>query len=153
MSRTCTSLTKAEIAELKSSFEAMDTNQNGVLERSEMENFARLNGMDTHFIKLLFVMFDKDKNGSISFIEFKRYIKTARIMDTDPKAFFKLVFEAIDSDRSGVFTAAELMEFCDVIDQPCTQEEADAAIAAMDLTSSKSVTFLEVWRWLKRSHK
>ena len=146
-------LSKEEIAQLKVTFDVMDTDQSGRLDQEEMKRFAEARGLNPGFIKLLFLMFDKDKSGTICFKEFKHFIKAMRLLDTTPEAFYQMVFDAIDVDKNGTFSARELVQFFEALGHNITIEEADQMIAKIDSKGTKTVTFHEVRLWLKLQAK
>ena len=146
-------LSKEDIAELKVTFNVMDTDQSGRLDQEEMRKFAEARGLNPSFIKLLFVMFDKDKSGTICFKEFKHFIKAMRLLDTTPEAFYRMVFDAIDTDKNGTFSARELSIFFQALGHNISVEEAGEMIAKIDSKGTKTVTFHEILIWLKLQAK
>lgn len=141
--------TQADLDKLKTSFEAMDEGKNGTLSHVEVERFAQQNGMSGNFVKLLFLLFDKDKSDSLSFKEFLDYIGVMRLSETDPKVFYRRVFDAIDKNKGGSLDKDELVSFCDYLDHPITPAEAVALIQKYDRAGTKTLTFNEICNWLE----
>jgi Ca2+-binding EF-hand superfamily protein len=67
--------------------------------------------------------------------------------------FFKVVFDSINKNKNNTLNAAELMEFFDLIGAPMEKKEVDGLIKEIDIKGTSSVTFLEVFRWLKFGSK
>lgn len=145
-------LTKEELKALKEGFKNMDDNQDGRLQKKEIADYARLNGIDTGFVELMFLMFDTDKSGTISFAEFKRYIKACKLLDTQPAGFYRLVFDALDTNKNGTLNQNELEKFFELIGEPRSSEEIATWIKAVDIKGTNNITFLEICRWLKLEH-
>lgn len=140
---------QADLDKLMTSFESMDDNKDGVLSRKEVKVFAKQNGLEGNFVKLLFLLFDKDKNDTLSFQEFLDYIAVMRLSEEDPKIFYRRVFNAIDTNKGGSLDKDELVTFCDYLDNPITPAEAVALIQKYDRAGTKTLTFNEVCHWLE----
>lgn len=145
-------LTKDEVKALREGFKNMDDNQDGRLQKNEITDFARLHGIDTGFVELMFLMFDTDKSGTISFAEFKRYIKCCKLLDTQPAGFYRLVFDSLDTNKNGTLNQAEIEKFFELIGNPRSPAEVAEWIKQVDVKGTNNITFLEICRWLKLEH-
>lgn len=140
-----------DLDKLKISFDSMDSDKNGTLDRDEVNEFAKHNGFDGSFVKLLFLLFDKDKSGDLTFKEFLDFIGVMRLSEKDPRLFYRRVFDAIDTNKGGSLDKHEIASFCDYIGQPVTLTEAEALVKKYDRAGTNSLTFTEICAWLEKS--
>jgi Ca2+-binding EF-hand superfamily protein len=87
----------------------MDDNGDKRLSKSELEYGLRDYGIELtkSEVEQVFVYFDRDRNGSIDFTEFLVGIRGP--ISASRKKFIRMAFNILDTDRSGVVTADEIM--------------------------------------------
>ena len=137
-------LTEAQLAQLRQSFQVIDTDHNGLLDKEELTRFMKASGLDVKFVPAIFLLFDTNKDGGLSFDEFKEYLKACLMNGSDPRHFFRLIFNAIDSDGSGSLCAEEMVQFAQLCGKDITMEDALRELAIYDTDHSGSLEFDEV---------
>jgi Ca2+-binding EF-hand superfamily protein len=150
-------LSKGDYEKLQQQFKFIDTDANGQLSKEEMETAVKRLGMDPKFPDLIFAICDKDHSGSVQFAEFRCFMQALNAIDPNKfesqEKFFKLVFDSIDKDKNNTLNSKELLQFFELIGASVKPEEVDKWISEIDIKGTKSVTFLEVFRWLKLGAK
>ena len=116
------------IAGMDGEFRKMDTDKNGQLTKTEIEQFQtqQLAAQARARNKALFAQLDKDKNGQLSQAEFARIATPAPVANAEPmiarmdgnrdsqissaeyRAATLANFDRVDSDKDGIVTADEL---------------------------------------------
>ena len=90
-----------QLKELKQLFDSIDTDGDGQLDENELTKFLEQNDIPSSEAKLATFLFDSDKDGKLSWIEFLQFMDASAVLDSDPEKFFKFVFDAVDTDHSG----------------------------------------------------
>jgi Ca2+-binding EF-hand superfamily protein len=137
-----------ELEAMHLQFDAIDTDGNRVLDPDEMAAFARLYGIPPNFVSLAFLLFDRDKRGGLDFDEFTEFMDVARKMDQNPRAFYRRIFDALDSKGTGALTAEQLSQLSSLLGQPMTVAEAQGVIKSMDFTGTGKLIFDDLCHWL-----
>jgi Ca2+-binding EF-hand superfamily protein len=150
-------LSKGDSEKLQQQFRFIDTDGNGELSKEEIERAVNQLGMDPSFPQLIFAICDQSGSGVVKFPEFKRFMQALDAIDPNKfesqEKFFKMVFDAIDKDKNGTLSCKELQQFFDLIGAGVTQKEVNQLIKEIDVKGTNSVTFLEIFRWLKLDAK
>jgi len=133
-----------ELHGLRSVFNQIDTDKNGLLDHSEFYQFLLQAGIDTRFVKAAFYVFDTNHDDGLSFEEFLSYFDACRQTETNPHYLFKLVFDSVDSDHNGLLNFEELIEFARLCGQDATPEKIREEINRIDLNRNGFVDFNEL---------
>lgn len=139
--------TPAEIDKLRHGFNEIDLDGNGRLDKYEMNTFLQKNGLDITFTDLEYQLFSHDGE-TLDFEEFKNYISVTSQMETNPRVYYKCLFDYIDKDHSGGIDEDELMEFCQLVKSPITKAEAKKTIQELDDTHTGTINFGELCKYL-----
>lgn len=154
-----------ELKDLTRQFQIMDKDKSGTLSKEEvkegMAKFLRTFNFELkpgEFQKL-FLAFDKDGDGSLSYDEFLRGVRGE--MNDRRKELVKMAFEVLDMDKSGQITANEIIAKYDVTNHPkvvsgeITKEKAVAELMAPWNKNGDTTIdweeFLEHYEWLSPS--
>lgn len=129
---------------LRQTFNTIDADKNGTLDLEELRAFMKASDMESAFAELVFFLFDTDKNGNISFEEFIHFIGAIDELDTNPKLFFKRIFDALDADGSGSIDPEEVVIFSKLCGLPMTESDAIKAIKQIDQDGNLSIDFEEL---------
>lgn len=137
----------AELEKLRAGFQEIDLDGNGRLDKFEMNTFLQKNGLDITFTDLEYQLFSHDGE-TLDFDEFKNYMSVTSQMETNPRVYYKCLFDFIDKDGSGGIDQNELMEFCRLVKNPITATEAKKTIEDLDDTHTGTINFNELCKYL-----
>ena len=87
-----------EILQLHEQFQSLDLNKNNRVEIEELQQLADLE--DNPLVSRVFEIFDKDKNGSIDFVEFLTVLSIFSNQGSE-EAKLRLLFDIYDYDEDG----------------------------------------------------
>jgi Ca2+-binding EF-hand superfamily protein len=135
----------AEFDAMQRQFDVIDTDGNKVLDPDEMRAFAKLYDIQTEFVGLAFLLFDRQKRGGLDFEEFMEFTKS---IDKNPRCFYRRVFDALDTTGSGALSSAEFVHFGQLLGIPLTLAEVQEVTRSMDLTGTGKLTFDDLFRWV-----
>lgn len=139
--------TPKELEKLRAGFNEIDLDGNGRLDKFEMNTFLQKNGLDITFTDLEYQLFSHDGE-TLDFEEFKNYMSVTSQMETNPRVYYKCLFDFIDKDGSGGIDQSELMEFCRLVKNPITATEAKKTIEELDDTHTGTINFNELCKYL-----
>ena len=94
----------AQIDRIHSGFNAIDTNNDGVLDLKEL--MEMLGVEPSAFSVEIFRVFDRDENAQIDFVEFVQ--ACTRICCASQKCLAHFAFRMVDADGSGSLTRSEV---------------------------------------------
>lgn len=140
--------TAQQLNQLRENFNHIDADGNGVLDEDELRTFLRENQMDPDFVKLMIFMFDKNRKGTLTFNEFVEYIDSTKYLDTNPKQFYKIIFDKIDVKKRGSITATEFKNFCDLVGNPISEQDAKDTIKSLDRRKINALVFDDLYNWI-----
>ncbi|KAI8489634.1 hypothetical protein Bbelb_325400 [Branchiostoma belcheri] len=133
------------MADPKAVFEKYDINQDGTMCSKELE--AALKDMEItaspEFLKEIMAQYDKDKNGSLEFHEFKKVIADMKAIQAATVADVRDLFKSFDKDGSGYIEKAELREVLTVLGVGNDEHTVRAMIAAADSNNDGRVSIIE----------
>ncbi|XP_019616305.1 PREDICTED: calmodulin-like protein 3 [Branchiostoma belcheri] len=136
------------MADPKAVFEKYDVNQDGTMCSKELE--AALKDMEIsaspEFLKEIMAQYDKDKNGSLEFHEFKKVIADMKAIQVATVADVRDLFKSFDKDGSGYIEKAELREVLTVLGVGNDEHTVQAMIAAADTNNDGRVSIIEFSR-------
>jgi Ca2+-binding EF-hand superfamily protein len=136
--------TPDDLHHLKVAFNAMDKNRDGFVVESELREFFAEVGLGPSFAPLVIRIFDRGRRNSLTFDDFLEYMEAMANLGSDPRRFFRTVFNAIDQDNSGFIDAGELARFALLLQVTMSPEEAAASIAAIDTDQNGKIDFDEL---------
>lgn len=136
--------TPEQMAQLKASFDRIDSDHNGYLDFDELKQFMEISHLDTSFIKAIFKVFDGNGDNKLAFSEFQQYLKACYMNTKDSRYLFRMIFNAIDHDHNGALELNEIVEFGDLLNKPITLEQAKKELAILDTDKNGSLEFEEI---------
>ena len=138
-----------EMAAMRQHFEMIDSDGNGVLDRAEVTAFCKLYDIDSNFVDLAFKLFDTNHDEVLQFDEFCEFIKCGQTLDTQPRIFYRKLFDAMDTNKRGSLGPDDLVEYCRIMRIPITKKEAIDVIKSMDYRCIGAIIFDDLCRWLE----
>ena len=102
-----TAFQEKSIEELKRTFNSIDTDGNGELDRDEFLRFCK----NQNQVDLVFLLSDENKSDTISFDEYLDFNKKMVEASQDSNIYYKLIFDALDSNHKGSLDRDKLSEF------------------------------------------
>lgn len=133
-----------EIQGLRTVFNQIDTDHNGLLNKPEMLNFLTASNMETRFLNATFKVFDHNHDDNMSFDEFLSYLDACMKTETDPTYLFRLIFDAVDANHDGKLSVEELREFSALCGNNLTEAEVKEELKRIDLDTNGFVDFREL---------
>lgn len=134
-----------QVAALKAEFDVIDQNSDGLITADEVaallqrESYAHLGPAERQRILDSFAKADTDRNGAVDFDEFLAMMAEQQ----DPREALRAGFDALDVDRDGFVTAADLEHLSELRGTVLTAEQADAMIRMADSNRDGGVSFEE----------
>jgi Ca2+-binding EF-hand superfamily protein len=133
-----------EVAALRQTFNALDTRHRGKIDARALSVLCKEIGIPTDVAPLVAMVFDQDRSGSINFEEFVEYMESVVDLEVNPRRFFLHVFNAIDTNRSGLLDPQELVRFASLLNVTMTESDALRAIDEIDLDGNHEIDFHEL---------
>lgn len=138
-------LTPEQIAALKPTFDKLDKDHNGKINKEETKVFMEDIAINPIFVKLVFELCDTDKDGEITFEEFGPYLELLRSLEKDPSCVYRNVFEKFDKDHNGLLDKQEIRELLKLFsDAEWEDENIDLFIENYDKDKDGNLNFEEV---------
>ena len=142
-------LTDEEIKTLKNIFDEQTEKTGGTLDEENLTQLLSNFDIDQSFAKpMLRIMSVSNEDGKVKFDSFLSFLQM--LLSQDFEIFFKKLFHAIDVNGDGKLMAPDLVEFCNLIGDTITQEDAEQIILDCDLDESGSIEFEDFWQWFSR---
>lgn len=144
-------LTPEQIAALKPTFDKLDKDHNGKINKEETKVFMEDIAINPIFVKLVFELCDTDKDGEITFEEFGPYFKLLHDLDQDPSCIYRTIFEKYDTDHNGLLDKNEVRELLKLFsDAEWTEENIELFIDNYDEDKDGSLNFDEVCKMINK---
>lgn len=145
----CKYLSKNQLEMVRRSFQRMDRDGNGLLDKDEVH--ACLKDVDPRVqkeeVEQMFQAIDANNDGAVDYDELVTMRINKKLRSKESR--LRKVFQALDKDGDGYVTTEELHQALDsVSDQPVTMEYCAALISEVDLNCDGRVSyeeFLKVW--------
>ena len=125
-------------------FHECDLDSNGTLEPHEVKTALSCLGssMTADEFQVLFDRMDKNKDGSLSFLEFQKVL------------YHRIIFVALDADVTGYLDATEIREaFAVLFNKTLSDKDFDKVYQKMDKNGDGTVNFKEFKNWFKKHKK
>jgi Ca2+-binding EF-hand superfamily protein len=129
---------------MKAMFEATDGDNSGALDANELISLLGESGNSAAMAPMLIRIFDRDGDGCITFREFVEFLDLTEKMKLDPLALYRSLFEAMDPQKRGELTGAELVEFAQLLGIQVTHADAGELVKAMDADENGTISFDEI---------
>jgi calmodulin len=133
-----------ELAGLRETFDALDENKTGGIGARALSLLLREISLPPEVSPLIMFIFDRDHNGKIDFGEFVQIMEAIADLERYPRRFFRMLFEAIDTDGSGLLDPPELVEFARLLNVQLSEADAVEAIDEIDLDGNRQIDFNEL---------
>jgi calmodulin len=133
-----------ELAGLRETFDALDENKTGGIGARALALLLREISLPPEVGPLIMFIFDRDHNGKIDFGEFVQIMEAIADLERYPRRFFRMLFEAIDTDGSGLLDPPELVEFARLLNVQLSETDAIEAIDEIDLDGNRQIDFNEL---------
>eukprot|EP00928_Gymnodinium_smaydae_P026171 TRINITY_DN20624_c0_g1_i1.p1 TRINITY_DN20624_c0_g1~~TRINITY_DN20624_c0_g1_i1.p1 ORF type:complete len:292 (-),score=48.44 TRINITY_DN20624_c0_g1_i1:679-1554(-) len=136
---------------LRNTFDALDTDGNGVLSRMElMDMLRKLSPVKKSSIASIIDQFDADDDEALSFEEFKEWMsKDAHMMGCVKKAMhdypssIQAAFRVWDENGDGSISKRELAQIMKRLNPAITKSQCDAMISVMDKDNNGKIDYSE----------
>lgn len=144
-------LTQAEINKLYKRFQKLDTDKSGDLELEEILGVKNLT--DNPLVKRVIAIFDKNKDGKLSFVEFLTCIATLST-NADEEMKLKFAFQVYDKDEDGFISNGDLfsvlkMMVGDNLNDVQLQQLVDRTIIDADLDCKGMISYDDFKKMVK----
>lgn len=137
-------LTPEQIESIKSEFCRIDADGNGELDRDELIEFLKSpNSFGENTADLVFLLCDSDKSGTISFDEYIEFCKMALLFTTDSLKFYKMIFDALDTEKKGALPYEKLYQFFNLTNSSKNRYELALFLVMHDEDKDGYLTFEE----------
>lgn len=140
--------TATELEGLRTQFDNIDNDNNGLLDKDEMKRFYVNSGIDVQFVDISFLIFRKKDEDSFTYDEFIEFMAISEQMDTKPRLFYKKVFNAMDLDGNGAIDADELVKFCALLHSPISAFQAATLIKSVDARKINAMLYDDLCRYI-----
>ena len=137
--------TEAELREMAVQFIAIDTDLKDLLDETKLQGFLSESKVNPVFAKILFRLFDLDKDNALNFSEFALFLKGLDLLKTNPIEFHKFVFKSVDVDDNDRLQASELVLFFDLLGVSESIETMTSVIEKLTGGEDTSITFDQLY--------
>ncbi|CAF1005526.1 unnamed protein product [Adineta steineri] len=139
-----TSLTTAQLKELKDAFELFDTDRSGKISEKEFGNvFKALNiKINDKQLKQIVNQIDTDGTGEIEFEEFCRVMGES-FSKKYSQDELRVAFRQFDQDNSGYIQAKELENIMNKMGKHLSKSQIDAMVKSLDTSGDGQISFDE----------
>ncbi|EAY08707.1 EF hand family protein [Trichomonas vaginalis G3] len=138
-----------EIIGLRSFFNQRDMDSDGRLGKDEFKCFLQSTHMDTRFIEAIFQIFDRNKDGFLTFDDFLAFLDACIISEKHPAYFYKLIFDCVDTDHNGFINLEEMIGFTELCGKKLSPNQIRDELRSIDKDKSDTIDFNEVCLALK----
>jgi Ca2+-binding EF-hand superfamily protein len=125
-------------------FQQVDRDRSGQLSYNELLAFFDSVGCDRKFVPIVMRIFDRSGNGQLGYGEFQQFLQEAQRGQSNPRHFYFLLFQALDSNRSGFVEVWEVIEFASYLGYQLQEHEAYGIMRSVDRQQRGSLTFDEL---------
>ena len=139
------SFTESELQDMAVQFIAIDADQKDLLDESKLQGFLADANVSPVFSRVLFRLFDLDKDNALNFSEFALFLKGLDLLKTNPIEFHKFVFKSVDVDDNDKLEPSELALFFDLLGVSESAEATSQVIAKLTNGADTSVTFDQLY--------
>jgi Ca2+-binding EF-hand superfamily protein len=94
--------TPEELAQLRETFNALDQSGSGSLDAASLTVLLDELSLPKELTPLILFIFDTTHCGGLHFEDFVEYMESMADLEAHPRRFFRLLFDAIDADGSGL---------------------------------------------------
>lgn len=102
-----TAFQEQSIDKLRETFNSIDKDGNGELDRDEFLSFCN----NQNQVDLVFLLSDENRSDTISFDEYLAFSKKMVEASQDSNVYYKMIFDALDENHAGSLGQAKLAEF------------------------------------------
>nr|AGM32363.1 EF-hand family protein [Coptotermes formosanus] len=138
-----------ELAQLGQNFASLDRDRSGRLDPHELATFFQQAGISPQFVPMVMRIFDRNRSGSLSFDEFCAYAREMQYVQSNPRHFYFLLFNAIDTNRTGSLEVNEVLEFTYLIGCPMDYQQVWGFMSSVDRDRNMRLDFNELCNWLR----
>ncbi|KAK8792837.1 hypothetical protein WA158_005001 [Blastocystis sp. Blastoise] len=144
MSSTTVDLTEEQINEYRQTFDLLDRDQKGAINRQEFKALMRSLGQypTDDEIEEMISQFDTNSDGLINFDEFLQMM-AKQIQASENFDQIEEAFKSIDVDKDGYITKTELRQIMSKLGENLTDEELDTMIREADKNNDGKVDISE----------
>ncbi|OHT14654.1 Calmodulin-like protein [Tritrichomonas foetus] len=143
-------LTPDQIANMRSTFEEIDQDKNGLINVDEVRTFMDDIGTNPIFARLAIEICDLNGDGQISFDEFGLFFKLLDDLDNDPTCIYRTLFDKFDADKSGFLEKEEVVKFLRYFGgEDWDEDDAERFIDNHDLDNDGKLNFQEICEMLE----
>jgi Ca2+-binding EF-hand superfamily protein len=134
-------LTEAAIQRLQVQFKKMGLNDDGMLSRDELIEYARRLELGPALADLAFALYDKHGRGYLTFDQYVDFMGLVRSADTEPEILLKRVFDLADVVGAGYVDPAEFAQLLRHLGIRVTRREVEAEFQMIARSHGGKVAF------------
>ncbi|OHT10513.1 EF hand family protein [Tritrichomonas foetus] len=138
--------------ELLEVFKQSDVDKDGLLNEHELRQMLSDFDIDQQFApSMLRVFSGTNHKTGVSLQDILDFFNV--IMSGNIKHFFKMLFNAIDSNHDGLLESDDLVDFSSLVGDVLPVQAAKSIIDECDNDSDGSINFRNFWKWYKCCEK
>jgi Ca2+-binding EF-hand superfamily protein len=126
-------------------FRELDVEHMDTLDESVVTSFLETHSKDPIMVKVSFRLFDLDKDGALSFVEFALFLKGLELLESSPIEFYRLVFNSVDVNDADELDINEFALFCNLLGMDESIEEVATLISKLTHSLVTSITFEQLY--------
>jgi Ca2+-binding EF-hand superfamily protein len=144
------SLKDAELESFRQAFNRVASSSGGKLNEQGMRQFLMEFDIDGSFAPAIMQICCEDMSESVEFDQIRKFVDT--LMEGNLRSFFRVWFDAIDSNKDGALAKDDLVKFSKSLNDNMTEADAEKIISMCDTNCDGKVDFDDFWRWYKMEH-